>query len=73
MSFYSLLIWKKTLTERPQNQITVELSSFKTTHPPAAAAWRQVLPNLSGVSISKPADSTCSLLNKDTMLYFCPS
>lgn len=43
------------------------------THPPAAAAWRHVLPNVSGVSISKPADSTCSSLIKDTMLYFCPS
>lgn len=43
------------------------------THPPAAAACRHVLPKLSGVSMSKPADSTCSLLNKDTTLYFCPS
>lgn len=38
-------------------------------HPPEAAAWRQVLPRLSGVLISKPADSTCSLLSEDTMLY----
>lgn len=31
------------------------------THPPAAAAWRQVLPSVSGVSIWKPADRTESL------------
>lgn len=30
-------------------------------HPPAAAACRQVLPRLSGVSIWKPADRTESL------------
>lgn len=39
------------------------------THPPEAAAWRQVLPRLSGVLMSKPADSTCSLLSEETMLY----
>lgn len=41
----------------------------RSAHPPEAAAWRQVLPRLSGVLISKPADSTCSLLSEETMLY----
>lgn len=44
----------------------------KDTHPPAAAAWRQVLPRLSGVSIWKPAHRTESLLRVQIMLYLCP-
>lgn len=37
--------------------------------PPEAAACKQVLPYSSGVLMSKPADSTCSLLIDSTMLY----
>lgn len=43
------------------------------THPPEAAAWRQVRPRLSGVLMSNPAESTCSLLSEDTMLYSWPA
>lgn len=45
---------------------------LKDTHPPAAAAWRQVLPRLSGVSIWKPAHRTESLLRVQIMLYLRP-
>lgn len=38
-------------------------------YPPEAAACRQVLPKLSGVFMSNPADSTCSLLIDETILY----
>lgn len=68
--------WHRQVGRHPIcNEATKELTTapVTATHPPAAAAWRHVLPKLSGVSMSKPADSTCSLLNKDTMLYFCPS
>lgn len=41
-------------------------------HPPEAAACRQVLPKLSGVFMSNPADSTCSLLIDETILYSWP-
>lgn len=42
-------------------------------HPPEAAACRQVLPKLSGVFMSNPADSTCSLLIDETILYSWPA
>ena len=41
-------------------------------YPPEAAACRQVLPKLSGVFMSNPADSTCSLLIDETILYSWP-
>lgn len=55
-----------------RQKVTATFFQTQDTHPPAAAAWRHVLPRLSGVSIWKPAHRTESLLRVQIMLYLRP-
>ena len=65
----SVVLYLETQTDRQRQTNRQRDRQRERTHPPEAAACRQVLPMLSGVFMSKPADSTCSLLRDDTMLY----